>query len=106
MAMIECAECGKSVSSRAASCPGCGAPIAADGESIGSGVAHLTTTQATSKRLKLQTLISTVMILVGFVMVYAAYDLGHDTFPTGSILMAAGFVWFVVTRIRIWWHHS
>ena len=28
MAMIKCAECGKDVSSKASSCPGCGNPIA------------------------------------------------------------------------------
>ena len=28
MAMIECPECGKSISDKAATCPGCGCPIA------------------------------------------------------------------------------
>ena len=28
MALIKCGECGKEVSDKAASCPGCGAPIA------------------------------------------------------------------------------
>lgn len=34
MALIECGECGREVSDKAASCPGCGAPIGAQGKTV------------------------------------------------------------------------
>jgi hypothetical protein len=38
MSLINCPECEKEVSSKALACPHCGAPIANDAESLGSGV--------------------------------------------------------------------
>lgn len=102
--LINCSECGKEISSKAETCIGCGAPVT--DESTGSGVAKLTTTQGTSKSLKLQMALSVAAMAVGFVMIYAAYDLGHESFGPGAILMLAGFLWYFVTRIRTWWHHS
>lgn len=34
MSMIACPECGKEISDKAASCPGCGAPIAGQQETV------------------------------------------------------------------------
>ncbi|MGH8428216.1 MAG: zinc-ribbon domain-containing protein [Gammaproteobacteria bacterium] len=43
MALIKCSECGREISDRATSCPGCGNPI---------GLDHATTIEQTSKRWK------------------------------------------------------
>lgn len=37
MALIECGECGREVSDKAASCPGCGSPMATQRVSTGKG---------------------------------------------------------------------
>lgn len=107
MAIISCSECSNSVSDQAESCPHCGAPIAARAESRGSGT-HLTTTQGTSKRLKAQSLLAIALIVVGLPIFMAAESENPDSGPrmAGSLMFTVGFIWFVVTRIRIWWHHG
>lgn len=99
MALIKCSECEKEVSSKAAACPGCGAPF--ESEAIGSGVKRLTTTQRTSKSIKLQGLLSGIMIIVGvcLMVVDPANDIAYPIF-------LIGFIWFIVNRIKKWWHHD
>lgn len=103
MALVACGECGKQVSDTAASCPNCGAPIAGAAEAIASG-SHLTTTQGTSKRLKLHSLLAAVAISVGVVMMMGADR--EDPSVVGGLLVLGGIIWFITTRARIWWHHS
>lgn len=105
MALIACPECGNRVSSSAPSCPNCGAPIAGASESKATG-ANITTVQETSKRLKLHMLISVLMICVGVVwsMPVAQGPAGSTAWP--GLLLAAGLIWYVVSRIRVWWHHK
>ena len=108
MALINCPECGNQVSDKAQSCPNCGVVIAGEKESKGSGTA-LTTVQDTSKKLKLQSLIAALCIIVGVIVAISAASAstnssGGSTFA--SIIIIAGFIWFVITRIRIWWHHG
>lgn len=85
---VNCNECGKEVSDKAISCMGCGAPI---GESVGSGTV-LATTQATSKHLKTQILYALGAMVIGL-------------FLLGIVGVIPGLVWFIATRLRIWWHH-
>ena len=66
MALTQCPDCGKEVSTSAVACPNCGAPIAGASEAKAAG-AQLTTTQATSKKIKTQQAISAIMFLVGMV---------------------------------------
>jgi uncharacterized membrane protein YvbJ len=107
MAMIECSECGKAVSDKAANCPGCGAPIATDREAYGSGVDHLTTTQGTSKRLKLQSVFAVLLMIFGGCMVYVTASVdASDPSMAGAWMFFIGLVWYIATRVRIWWHHS
>ena len=95
MALVKCSECGKEVSDKAAACPGCNAPFGKEG-----GVKRLTTTQRTAKSIKLQGLLSGIMMIVGvFLISEDLYDLGTPTF-------LIGFIWFIVNRIRKWWHHD
>lgn len=109
MALIECAECKKEVSNKAASCPHCGAPIATASEARAAG-AKLTTTQGTSKKLKLQTLLSGLIFWLGVIWAVTIYTVAEpenysDGTP-GVVIAIVAFIWYLVTRVRIWWHHD
>ena len=99
MVLIKCSECEKEVSNKAAACPGCGAPF--ESEAIGSGVKRLTTIQRTSKSIKLQGVLTGIMMIVG---VYLMVKHPDDTSPT--LIFLIGFIWFIMNRIRKWWHHD
>lgn len=108
MALIDCPECGKQVSDAARACPGCGVSIAGASEEKAAG-ANLTTTQITSKKLKLQQVASALLLLGGVVSlltVNSSPDEPMGPSPIPTALTSIGLVWFVVTRIRIWWHHK
>lgn len=63
------------------------------------------TVELTSKRLKLQQVIAVLLIIVGGVWFWTTIETGSDS-PTGALILVAGFVWWFVTRVRIWWHHK
>lgn len=104
MALIKCPECKKQVSSTAASCPQCGAPIAG---SVGAGT-PLVTTQLTSKRLKTQIALSALMFCIGAIWAFVGANVDENASPSpvAIIISIVGIIWFIVTRIRIWWHHG
>ncbi len=96
MSLIACAECGRQVSDKAASCPQCGAPIL-------TGKTEATvTTQVTSRKFKLHQIIAVMALIVGFVTMIVAETNGGRGF--GGALAAAGLVLFIVARARAWWH--
>ena len=109
MSLIKCSECNSEVSDKAVSCPKCGAPILNDSESKGSGV-NLRTVQETSKKFKLQSLISISLFIIGAVWVYVSMNTvtGQVTEPsnTGMSVMLIGMIWYIINRLRIWWHHK
>lgn len=105
MALIKCKECGKEVSDKATACPACGAPIAA--ASVGTPTQ---TIEQTSKTLKAQYAIAGTIFFIGLVWlivgaIYAA-NTRQSISPIPIILVAAGAVWAIVTKIRIWWYHK
>ena len=102
MALTQCPDCDKQVSTSAVSCPNCGAPIAAAKETEAAG-APLTTTQLTSKKLKGQQLIATLMVIVGSIWIFSSPESGAGL---PAFIALVGLVWFIVIRIRTWWHHS
>lgn len=105
MALINCPDCNKQVSNNAPTCPGCGARIATDKESTGSGVQQLQTIQETSKQLKLQTLYSGLLIAAGAFGVFAA-EPGSGGATVAAVVAGVGVLWYIATRYRIWWHHK
>jgi uncharacterized membrane protein YvbJ len=108
MALIKCSECGGHVSDKAASCPHCGAPISRAKETIAAGQ-ELRTIQQTSKKFKAHSLISITITIIGFLMVVRAVTAEEMTSGFGAfsgLLFLGGALWYVVTNIRIWWHHS
>lgn len=110
MALIRCEDCGHEVSDRAPSCPKCGAPIATRMEAQAAG-AQLVTTQETSKKFKVHTLLSVTMIIIGGVVLWGnATDPdvspGAGSSMAATLLLLVGLVWYIVNRFRIWWHHK
>lgn len=106
MALINCPDCNKEISDKAPTCPGCGAPIAKDQEAAGSGVAHLITTQETSKHLKIHSLVSGAMMIIGFTWVIVATQANAEPSAIPSFMIGIGMIWYIVNRFRIWWHHK
>jgi uncharacterized membrane protein YvbJ len=105
MALISCPECNKDVSSTAPSCPNCGFGIASLNEQRAAG-ATLTTVQETSKKLKLHILMSVLAIVIGVVLAIGD-SYSDESNPLLFILfLTGGFLWYGVTRFRIWWHHK
>ena len=113
MALIKCSECGREVSDKAESCPQCGAPIASALETEAAGI-KLRTIQQTSKRLKMQILISAALFWGGIVwMIVVASSASRAGVPPSrvatviaTLMILAGLVWYVVTKLRVWWHHK
>ena len=109
MALINCPECNNQVSNTAESCPHCGAPIAGAKEGQAAG-AQIKTVQETSKKLKLQILISSIMFWAGVIWLIVAINgakYSSDEPPqVPSFLILIGIVWYITTRFRIWWHHK
>ena len=102
MSLISCPECAKEISSNAPTCPNCGVLIAKESVATKS---NLVTTQATAKKFKLHGLIAFALIVVGMIMVFTGME--NDSGPgTGALLIVIGLGWFIVNRIRIWWHHK
>jgi hypothetical protein len=103
MAMIQCSECGDSVSDKAGSCPNCGAPVRASGD-------NTQTIEETSKTWKSHQLFGGLATVVGFI---GAMTLGGGLSSGGGaaamIFGAIGFVgifWFLGARMMAWWHHG
>ena len=109
MALINCPECNNQVSSIAESCPHCGAPIAGAKEGQSAG-APIKTIQETSKKLKLQILISSLVFWVGVIWIFAEINgakySADDPSSIPALMIFVGLVWYLVTRFRIWWHHK
>lgn len=104
--LIVCAECKKQVSDKASACPHCGSPVA----TAGVGVA-VQTTERTSKRLKLHALLSAVLCGVSMVVLIAGWPEpgtrgAVPMVAIGMLTMLVGLIWFIVTRIRMWWNHG
>jgi hypothetical protein len=103
MPLIKCPDCQNDVSTSAAACPKCGAPVSS--RVLGTPVA---TVEQTSKRLKGQIAISAVIFWVGVTWMIGSCQAHKETGPDAIaiILVFIGTIWQIVTRIRIWWHHK
>jgi uncharacterized membrane protein YvbJ len=99
MALITCPDCSAKVSDQAPACLQCGAPIAYAKDTAVTGV-QLTTVQETSKRLKIHILISALLFWSGIILVFSEH------FRFAGLPIFVGFIWYVITKTRIWWHHK
>lgn len=117
MPLIQCPDCQKQISDAAPTCPGCGRPMKAAPAPLpfgapGSGVMPAggpkpVVIEQTSKKLKLQVLLSVVCVLLSVVILVAG--LGTQTTwisILGGLVFLGGLGWFIATRVLIWWQHE
>jgi hypothetical protein len=97
LALIDCPDCGKQVSDRAASCLQCGAPIAAP--------APVQTVEQTGKRYKAQQAVGILALLTGVVMINVGGP-GSATKVFGVIITLIGAIMYIFSRIGAWWDHE
>ena len=90
MALINCSECGKEVSEKAATCPNCGAPIASDHEVLLDPKSHVRVTRTGAK----WEAIGFILILLGIILAIAANGI------LGGIMAFSGFVVFIIGRFK------
>lgn len=104
MAMIKCNECGRDVSSNAASCPDCGNPIV--GAVVKQGTQHVTT-EKTKKSLKAAGCLFACLLIVGvFVAIIGVSNESPPTIAIGIVLMFIGIIGYFVNRFQTWWQHG
>lgn len=106
MALINCSECNNQVSDKAEACPKCGNPISgkAEAEAIGTTV---TTVQGTSKKLKLHTLLASLLVIGGCSAMVSSVNSPTGSGGTlGTWVMILGMIWYITARVRSWWHHG
>ena len=103
-------ECGIEVSDKAEKCPKCAYPI---NTQIKEG--KIQTIELTSKKYKIQLVLSVLLLSLGLFISLAAAGLaaagGGGTLPAllafiGIPSMVVGLIWYIITKIRIWWHHE
>lgn len=99
MALIECPDCERKISTSALACPGCGAPAHQPEKPAAEPV---TTTQSTAKNLKGQYAIAVIISIIGAIMTFGT---GGDSTP-GIIMLVAGVLFTIIVKSRIWWHHD
>ncbi len=52
-------------------------------------------------------LFAVALILAGFIMaLIQSNQVQGQPSPTAGILIFAGFVWFVLNRLRLWWYRK
>lgn len=108
MALINCPECKKEVPDAAPSCPNCGVPIAGAKKEKAAG-GQLTTIQTTGKKLKIHSLLSALLVIMGFLgtlVVMCGMEQGGKCVMVPVTLFIIGFVWCVIARFKIWCHHK
>jgi len=111
MALIKCPECSKEVSDEVSTCPHCGTPIvtATELEAVEEPPLEI---QETSRDLnKNQRLIAASLFFCGIILLlkfsFTASESRLPGLALVSVLMTvSGIIFYVVTKIRIWWHQK
>jgi len=96
MALIKCIECGTEVSDLAEKCPKCAYPISSKKEE-----SKVQIIEQTSKKLKMQLAIGSVLLILGFIF-WGMF--GSDSI--GIIFLILGVIMVISTKVSIWWHHK
>lgn len=107
MALIDCPECGKQISDKAASCIHCGNPLTQPAPIAQAQIDpdSVVTTQATSKPWKVIQAIGVVMMMVGIGSCVSGT--GQGGFGTGGFaLFTLGGVVTLTGKVGAWWSHG
>ena len=67
--------------------------------------ANARTVELISKRLKAHQVVAVLLMVTGGVWMYSSAELGEPS-ATGALFLFVGMLWWLVTRVRIWWHHK
>lgn len=106
MALINCPECKRQISSMTVSCPHCGMPISSVKDTITTGEST-TTIQETSKRLKKQIIYSVVLFSISILLFIISISANNGILGVISVLLFFfGAVWYITAKTMIWWHHK
>ena len=63
--------------------------------------------EQTSKHLKLQYALASLLAIVGLVwMIVPAASGNKPASPVAAVLFLVGVGWYLVSRVRIWWNHD
>lgn len=60
------------------------------------------TIEKTGKKLKLQILLSTLLIVIAII----ALVINTKAVVFSAIVFLGGFSWYLITRVKIWWNHE
>lgn len=102
MTMITCSECGRSISDRAASCVGCGAPLTSH-PGINLEPAPEAGPPPTRRQIRWRVLLSSLMLLVGIIAARQAMHLprfAHLVSTAATALILVGLVWLLITLVQ------
>jgi len=105
MALIKCPECECQISSNAECCPKCGYPIAGGGSTQAHG-GKIQTVEQTSKKYKLQQLLSSLLAIGSLMVMIIGSGLESGVAAFGILGLIVGLIWFIVVRFLTWWHHA
>ena len=99
MALVNCPDCGREISTSAKACPNCGRPM---NKNVDGSVV---TIQKTSKKIKAQGCLGAVIMILGFVCASAS-----ESVPAvgliGSVLAFVGLIMMILSLIEKWWNHD
>jgi uncharacterized membrane protein YvbJ len=105
MALLNCPECSREVSSSATTCPQCGFPVA--NMNVESNKDKVQLVEQTSKNIKLQAALAFLVILLSIPILYFGLDRNMEVVKIlGFIILGAGFLWFAYAAVMQWWHHG
>lgn len=104
MALIQCPECSKEISDKAAACPHCGNPLTPrpDATIVATAPGEVVTTEATGKLYKATQLAGVFLMCAGVVACSAVQNGQHAS----ALFWLAGSALYAVGRIAAWWHHG
>ena len=110
MALIECPECGAKISDAAEACPKCAYPISSSRHFVNK-VGKVQTIEQTSKVLKIQKLISVMLMAISVIgcSIILASNPGEPNTTAAAIngsLFWVGLLWYIAVRFFSWWHHG
>ena len=98
MSLIKCPDCSNEVSDIAETCPNCGRPV------LNSTGTNVSTIEETSKKFKLGRLLSLTIMCLSAIILFAGAK--GNVLLIAAIAFFLGFFWYLINKIKIWWHHK
>jgi predicted transporter len=101
MALIQCSECGRSVSDKAKACVGCGAPIDWGANALFASAPQPSKAPALTRRaLRWRALLASVTFIVGLTATIEVRG-GNQTVTTlATLLLIVGLCWLIVAILQ------